>query len=280
MLTLGHSPDADDAFMFYALAKGKVASRLRFEHVLHDIETLNAWAAEGKLDVTAVSAHAAPFVAQHYRLLDVGASVGDGYGPVVVSARPLRRDELRGLRVAVPGARTTALLAARLALPAFQEVPVPFDRVLESVRSGECDAGIVIHEGQLTFSEQRFHAVLDLGAWWREETGLPLPLGLNAVHRRLSQEDAWEVREALKRSIEHALSHRAEALDHALAFARGLPREMADRFVGMYVNRDTVQLSDRARDGLRVLLERAVARGLVPRGLANRVEFLPPPRNR
>lgn len=276
-LTLGHSPDADDAFMFYALAKGKVASRLKFEHVLKDIQTLNEWAKVGKLDVTAISAHAAPFVSDRYRLLDVGASVGDGYGPVIVSKSPRTVAQLRGQRVALPGAQTTAALAARLCLPEFEAVQVDFDRVFDAVANGDVQAGVVIHEGQLTFTEHEFHMVVDLGAWWKEETTLPLPLGFNGVHRRLSAADAWETRRALKASIVHAQEHRAEALDYALSFGRGLPRDKADTFVGMYVNHDTVELSPRARDGLRVLLERAVARGFVPRGLANRVEFVPPP---
>jgi len=263
-ITLGHSPDPDDAFMHHAIARGRIdTGGLRFEHVVEDIESLNRRALAGEIDETAISFHAYAFVADRYRLLRCGGAFGEGYGPVVVATRPLRVEDLPKVRVAVPGERTTAALALRLAAGPCETVAVPFDRIVEALRRGEADAGVLIHEGQITFAEEGLSKVLDLGAWWREETGLPLPLGGNAVRRDLG--DLGErIGDVLARSIRHALDHRAEALEYALGFARGLAREKADRFVGMYVNEATVDFGDRGLRAIRALYERAAAEGLLP----------------
>lgn len=253
-ITLAHSPDADDAFMFYALAKGKVDPRgLDFRHELHDIETLNQRASDGVYDVTAVSFAAWPYVRGQYALLDCGASVGDGYGPVVVSRRSLTRADLEEATVAVPGDRTTAFLVLRLFSPGVRHRVVPFDRILDAVSSGRVDAGLVIHEGQLVFAERKLARVVDLGEWWKMGTGLPLPLGGNAVKRSLGPETVRAISAAMRDSFRYALEHRAEALEHALPFARGIDRERADRFIGMYVNDFTMDLGPRGRDGLATL---------------------------
>lgn len=264
-LRLGHSPDVDDAFMFYGLAAGKVETGdLAFEHVLRDIETLNGWAREGRLEVTAISAHAYPYVADRYLLTSCGASMGEGYGPVLVARSPLEPDQLAGRRIALPGRLTSATLALRLCLPDFEAVYLPFDRILAAVAEGRVEAGLLIHEGQLTFGDLGLRRVLDLGAWWRAETGLPLPLGLNAVRRDLGPARVRQVADLLRRSIAYALAHREEALAHALAYARGLGRDLADRFVGMYVNERTVDLGPEGREAVRLFLRRGHERGLVP----------------
>lgn len=265
-LLLGHSPDPDDAFMFYALAAGKIDTEgLEFEHVLQDIETLNRRAERGELEITALSVHAWAFLHDRYLLLPHGASMGDGYGPLFVSRRPLDVEGLKRSRIAIPGLRTSAYLAARLALGEFDAVVVPFDRIMEHVRSGESDAGLLIHEGQLTWREAGFHKVLDLGEWWRDETdGLPLPLGVNAVRRDLPADVVQRCVRVLGRSIRYGLEHRAPAVQHAMQWGRGLDTPLADRFIGMYVNELTEDLGERGRAGIRTFLERGYAAGLLP----------------
>jgi len=261
-LALGHSPDPDDAFMFYALRAGRVDTEgLEFVHVLEDIETLNARARDGELEVTAVSLHAWTHLGGRYQLLATGASVGDGYGPIVVS-----RDggPLGGRIVAVPGTLTTAFLALRLHLGDFPFKVVPFDRILDAVRQGDADAGLVIHEGQLTWSGLGLKKVVDLGEWWKRETGLPLPLGVNVVRRDLGPEVCSAVARVLRRSIRWGLEHRREAVADAMRYGRGLDQARTDRFVGMYVNDFTLDLGPRGREGARVLLARALERGLIP----------------
>jgi 1,4-dihydroxy-6-naphthoate synthase len=265
-LRLGHSPDPDDAFMFYALAAGRIDTEgLEFEHVLQDIETLNQRAERGELEITALSVHAYAFLHQRYVLLPHGASMGDGYGPLFVAARPMRLDELHTARIAVPGLRTSAYLAARLALGDFAAVVTPFDRIMDAVRAGQVDAGLLIHEGQLTWAGAGLHPVLDLGAWWRDETGgLPLPLGVNAVRRDLPVDVLRRVTRVLEASIRYGLEHRAPAVQHALRWGRGLDVGLADRFIGMYVNELTLDLGERGRAGIGEFLRRGHAAGLVP----------------
>jgi 1,4-dihydroxy-6-naphthoate synthase len=265
-LRLGHSPDPDDAFMFYALASGVIDTEgLEFEHVLQDIETLNRRAEQGELEITALSVHAYAFLHDRYLLLPHGASMGDGYGPLFVSRRPMGLDELRRSRIAVPGLRTSAYLAARLALGDFECDVVPFDRIMEVVRAGEADAGLLIHEGQLTWAAADLHKVLDLGEWWRDETGgLPLPLGVNAVRRDLPADVVKRVTRVLGESIRYALEHRAPAVQHALRYGRGLDTQLADRFIGMYVNDLTRDLGERGRSGIAEFLRRGHAAALIP----------------
>ncbi|MBI4717654.1 MAG: ABC transporter substrate-binding protein [Planctomycetes bacterium] len=266
-LTLGHSPDPDDAFMFYALATGKIdTSPWQFEHVLQDIQTLNQRALAGELHITAVSIHAYPFVADTYALTSCGASMGDGYGPLVVAREPLNVEALRGRTIAVPGEMTTAFLALNLLLGVgtFRHIVVMFDRILDCVARGEADAGLIIHEGQLTYSRHRLHGVVDLGAWWKQETGLPLPLGGNAIRRDLGMPAMRDIATILRRSIEYGLAHRAEAVEHSLRYARDMGRELADRFVGMYVNNFTVDYGEVGRRAIHELLGRAHHSGLVP----------------
>ena len=272
-LRLGHSPDPDDAFMFYALAAGLVDSEgLEFEHVLQDIETLNRRAEKGELEITAVSVYAYAFLHERYLLLPHGASMGDGYGPLIVSRKPMRVEDLREARIAVPGTRTSAFLAARLALGYFQHIQVPFDEIMEFVRAGEADAGLLIHEGQLTYAGHDLNKVLDLGEWWRDTTGgLPLPLGVNVVRRDLPEDVLQRVRRVLGRSIDYGLEHRAPAVEHALRYGRGLDRALADRFIGMYVNDLTRDLGERGRAGIQEFLRRGQDIGLVPAPVA--VEF-------
>jgi len=259
--------------MFYALAAGKIdAEGLEFEHVLQDIETLNRRAERGELEITAMSVHAYAYLHDRYVLLPHGASMGDGYGPLFVTRKPMGKDELQRARIAVPGLRTSAYLAARLALGEFDAVVVPFDRIMEHVRSGESDAGLLIHEGQLTWKEQGFHKVLDLGEWWRDETdGLPLPLGVNAVRRDLPPEVVQRCVRVLGRSIRYALEHRAPAVQHAMQWGRGLDTPLADRFIGMYVNELTEGLGARGRAGIHEFLRRGHAAGLLPQPVT--VEF-------
>ncbi|HNQ24860.1 MAG TPA: ABC transporter substrate-binding protein [Phycisphaerae bacterium] len=266
-LTLGHSPDADDAFMFFGLAAGRVETRgWTFEHVLQDIQTLNDRAVRGELDITAISIHAYPYVARHYALTNCGASVGDGYGPLIVAREAMAPEALRGRRIAVPGKTTTAYLALSLRLGpgAFEPEVVPFDQILSHVAEGKADAGLIIHEGQLTYSAHRLHAVLDLGVWWKELTGLPLPLGGNCIRRDLGPAAMLEVAGILKAGIEYSLAHRVEALAHALQYARGLAPDCADRFVGMYVNDWTLDWGDAGRRAVRELLRRGHEAGIVP----------------
>jgi 1,4-dihydroxy-6-naphthoate synthase len=279
-IIVAHSPDSDDAFMFYALAEGRVDTEgLAFEHELADIETLNRRAAAGELAVTAVSFHAYAFLADRYLLLPHGASFGDGYGPVVVSRRPLEREAIASgsVVVASPGARTTAALALALWAPGARTVLHRFDEILEKVRDGELDAGLLIHEGQLTFAEEGLTEVVDLGRWWKQETGLPLPLGGNVVRRDLGEERIARISRALSRSIEYGLAHRADALDHAMRYARGLDPEKADRFVGMYVNDWTRAYGPEGRRAVQLLLDRGHAAGLLPGVTA---EYAPEPGDR
>lgn len=259
-LTLAHSPDSDDAFMFHALATGAIPGALEYRHVLSDIETLNREAAKGTYDVTAVSFHGYASVADKYALLTTGASFGDGYGPTVVAKK---KGDLRGKRIAVPGLRTTAYLAARLWLPEFEAVVTPFDQVVDRVLEGAADAALVIHEGQLTYREKGLDLVVDLGAWWKEKTGLPLPLGGNAVRRSLGRETLAKIAVDLRASIEHGLAHRGAALDHALTYARGLERGKADRFVSMYVNHWTVDFGPVGREAIRRLLADGARAGVL-----------------
>jgi 1,4-dihydroxy-6-naphthoate synthase len=253
---IGHSPDADDAFMFYSLSVGRIdTGRYRVEEVLSDIETLNRMALEGQLEVSAVSVHAYPFIASRYRLMPCGASLGDGYGPCVVARRIIDREGLREVTVAIPGALTSAALALRLYVGELRSRVMPFDRILPAVAAGEVDAGLIIHEGQLTYASQGLSLVVDLGAWWKRQTGLPLPLGINVVRRDLGAEAGRALTSILRASIEYSLAHRREAVSHALPFARGLDRERADRFVGMYVNGFTVDLGSLGRRAVRAFLE-------------------------
>lgn len=265
VIRLAHSPDSDDAFMFYGLATEKVpTSGIRFEHELCDIETLNRRALSGELDVTAVSFHAYAHICGNYLLLPHGASFGDGYGPVLVTREPVSPEKIVGLRIAVPGMLTSAFLALRLYQPQFEPVVMPFDRIGEAVLAGEVSAGLLIHEGQLTFQEEGLKAVVDLGAWWKARTGLPLPLGGNAIRRDLGPELITEISRLLGEGIEYSLNHREEALDYAMQFGRGLVREKADRFVGMYVNEWTRGYGEAGRRAVQLFLDEAFAAGLIP----------------
>ena len=254
---LGHSPDPDDAFMFWGLAKGEVDPRgFEFEHVLQDIQTLNEWALEGRLEVTAISVHAYPHVQDRYVLLPHGASMGSGYGPIVVAREDLSEYDLRGMEIAVPGRMTTAFLTLQLRLGEFRWREVPFDRIMDEVLSGEADAGLLIHEGQLTYGAAGLHKVVDLGEWWLEESGLPLPLGANVARRDLGPDTLRELSDVLAESIRAGLDNRERALEYALQFGRGLDDELADRFVGMYVNELTEDYGEEGRRAVRELLRR------------------------
>ncbi|HVH00771.1 MAG TPA: MqnA/MqnD/SBP family protein [Miltoncostaeaceae bacterium] len=269
LIRLGHSPDPDDAFMFYALAEELIPTDgFRFEHILRDIETLNDWAREGRLEVTAVSVHAYAYLSDRYRLLPHGASMGERYGPIVVARGDLDLAELPRLRVAVPGRLTSAFLQLQLAVGRIDEPLItPFDRILDVVEAGEADAGLVIHEGQLTYARQGLRSVLDLGEWWDDLTGgLPLPLGANAVRRDLDEGDTLpRLSRLLRRSIAYGLEHRRGALAHAERFGRGLDEELADRFVGMYVNERTLDYGDDGRAAVAELLRRGHEAGLLER---------------
>jgi 1,4-dihydroxy-6-naphthoate synthase len=273
LVRLGHSPDPDDAFMFWALAEGRVETRgLDFEHVLKDIQTLNRWALEGRLEVSAISLHTYPFVQDRYVLLPHGASMGSGYGPVVVARERLGLDELRRVEIAVPGTMTTAFLVLRMALGSFRYREAPFDEILDEVLEGRAEAGLLIHEGQLTYKSQGLAKCLDLGEWWLLETGLPLPLGVNVARRDLGDERLHDVSDVLRESIESGLANRQEAMRYALRFGRGLDEDLADRFVGMYVNDFTCDYGDEGRQAVRELLGRAEAAGAFDAPV--RVEFV------
>jgi 1,4-dihydroxy-6-naphthoate synthase len=273
---VAHSPDSDDAFMFYALAEGKLdTGPLRYEHELADIETLNQRALRGELEVSAVSIHAYAYLADRYALLSSGSSMGDGYGPRIVARSPAPADPrtaLHGRRVAVPGLRTTAYLALKLYQPDLEPLVVPFDQVGDAVTCGAADAALVIHEGQITFADDGFELWQDLGAWWQAETGLPLPLGGNVVRRDLGPEVIAQVARDLKASIEYALGHRAPALAHASRYNRGISEEATDRFVGMYVNQWTVDYGPRGRQAVQLLLDRGHQAGVIPHRV--QVEFV------
>jgi 1,4-dihydroxy-6-naphthoate synthase len=274
VFSLGHSPDPDDAFMFYGLAEGRVDTfGLRFEHILQDIETLNRRAMAEELDVTAVSLHAYAYLQDRYALLAHGASMGDRYGPLVVAREPVDPFRLGSRLVGVPGTLTTAFLCLRLAVGPFRFTVLPFDRILDAVASGAVDAGLIIHEGQLTHGKQGLHPVLDLGVWWAERTnGLPLPLGGNAVRRALGAETIQRIAGILEASIRYGLDHREDALPHALKYGRDLDLGLTERFVGMYVNDYTLNYGERGRRAVRLLLEEAFHAGLAPGPV--RVDFV------
>jgi 1,4-dihydroxy-6-naphthoate synthase len=264
-IVCAHSPDSDDAFMFYALATKKIRSRLvTLRHVLEDIETLNRKAAEGVYELTAVSYHAYPYVADKYVLMASGSSVGDGYGPMIVSKHPLQADDLKGKRVAIPGKWTTAYLAAKLFEPDFEAVVVPFDRILDAVDESSVDAGLVIHEAQLTYGKSGFHNVLDLGRWWKKTYNLPLPLGANVLLRSLSPTVQAECSRLMRESIQYALDHREEALNYALQFARDMEPALAEKFVGMYVNHYTVDCGNVVPQAAQKLLDMGFEAGIIP----------------
>jgi len=266
LIRLGHSPDPDDAFMFWGLASGEVDPReFEFEHVLKDIQTLNEWALEGRLEVTAISLHAYPPVQDKYVLLPHGASMGSGYGPIVVSREELTDDDLRRTEIAVPGRMTTAFLTLKLRLGDFSYREVPFDEIMDEVVSGKAEAGLLIHEGQLTYGAAGLKKVVDLGEWWLEETGLPLPLGANVARRDLGPDTLRELSDVLAESISAGLDNRERALEYALQFGRGLDDELADRFVGMYVNELTEDYGDEGRKAVEELLGRAEAIGFYAR---------------
>ena len=272
VIRVGHSPDPDDAFMFYGLASGRVPTGdYTIEQVLLDIESLNRLALLGEIEVTAVSIHAYAHLADRYLLLPCGASMGEGYGPIVIAGRPMDLDELKTKTIAVPGRLTSAALALRLALGEVATEVLPFDAILEAVARGEKEAGLLIHEGQLTYERTGVHKVLDLGEWWLRDTGLPLPLGGNAIRRDLGDRAIAEIGTLLRTSIEFGLAHRQEALTYAMEFGRGIGRPLADRFVGMYVNDTTLDYGPRGRLAIETFLRRAHESGAIPRPPA--VEF-------
>ena len=262
-IRIGHSPDSDDAFMFYALAKGLIPTNpFEIVHVIEDIESLNQRALNAELEVTAISVHAYAYVAGDYALMPCGASIGDRYGPLVVSKTPM--DTLEGKRIAIPGKMTTAYLTLSLCQPNFEAETRPFDKILEAVQQDEVDAGLIIHEGQLTYAREGLHKVIDLGEWWYEETGLPLPLGANVIRRNLGTETIHKVTSLLKQSIQYSLDHRVRGLEYAMTYARDMETELADKFVGMYVNDYTLDYGDKGRAGVRELLHRGNAAGVIP----------------
>ena len=266
IIQVGHSPDPDDAFMFHALAGDHIdTGRYDFRHTLQDIETLNRRALSGELELTAVSLHGYAHMTQTYALCACGASMGDNYGPMVVTREASSVEDLRGKKIAVPGTLTTAFLTLRLLLGEdFEHEVHPFDEILNVVERGEADAGLIIHEGQLTYGDQGLHLVVDLGKWWHDDTGLPLPLGANAIRRDLGSQTMQEVTSLLKQSIQYGLDHRADALDYALQFGRDLDRAKADRFVGMYVNDWTLDFGERGREAVALLLRRGHEAGVIP----------------
>ena len=265
-VTVAHSPDSDDAFMFYGLARGKVAAEgLEVTHLLKDIESLNREAREGRYEVTALSFHAWPHVSDRYLLMPCGGSIGDGYGPLLVAREPFDARALGSREVAVPGTLTTAYLALKLFAPSARTRVVPFDTILDEVQQGRADVGLVIHEGQLTFGGHGLHKVADLGAWWKDETGLPLPLGGNAVRRDLGSELMARLTRLVRETVRYSLDHRADALAYAMEFARGMDPRIADRFVGMWVNEMTLDCGERGRRAVQELFDRAHQAGLLPR---------------
>jgi 1,4-dihydroxy-6-naphthoate synthase len=264
-ITVAHSPDSDDAFMFYALATNKLETGdVRFKHVLEDIQSLNEKAMHGRYEVTAISFHAFAYVADKYALLPHGASIGDNYGPIVVSREPYAPEDLSRLKIAVPGKLTSAFLALRIFNPEFSYEVVPFDQIIKAVQDGRCDAGLLIHEGQLFYESLGLHKIIDLGEWWHERTGLPLPMGGNAIRRDLGQELMRKVSRYLHESIRYSLEHREDALRYAMQFARDMKPELADRFVAMWVNDLTLDYTDRGREAVRLLLTEGFERGIIP----------------
>jgi 1,4-dihydroxy-6-naphthoate synthase len=274
LITVGHSPDPDDAFMFYALAHNKLdTGNLEFRHELQDIETLNRRALKGELEVTAVSLHAYAYLLDKYALLPSGCSMGDKYGPMIVARRPMSVEELTRQRIAVPGTLTTAFLALKLLLRSdFTYEVIPFDQIIPAVAAGKFEAGLIIHEGQLTFQNQGLHLIIDLGKWWYEKTGLPLPLGGNVVRKDLGQETMKLISRLIKESIRYGLEHREDALKYALKYARDMEMSLADRFVGMYVNDWTLDYGPRGREAVKRLLDDAYKAGIIPQPV--NVEFV------
>jgi len=263
-ITVAHSPDSDDAFMFYGLATDKLdTGDLKFTHVLKDIQTLNEEAFRGTYDVTAISFHAYAYISDKYILLPHGASIGDNYGPILVSARPAKDQDISKLKIAVPGKLTSAFLALKLFNPDFQYEVVPFDKIIDAVKSGDCDAGLLIHEGQLFYESVGLHKILDLGEWWHERTGLPLPMGGNAIRRELGPEVIHQVSECLRESISYSLANREDALQYAMQFARDMDTSLADRFVAMWVNNLTLDYTERGREGVRRFLTEGFERGII-----------------
>jgi 1,4-dihydroxy-6-naphthoate synthase len=263
-LQLAHSPDSDDAFMFYALATGKVRlPGVKFNHVLCDIETLNHAAHKETYDVTAVSFFGYTYVADKYVLLDCGASFGEGYGPIVVASHPIKKNELAGKKIAVAGTRTTSYLALKIFEPNVETVTMPFDKIMAAVQAREVEAGLLIHEGQLLFSQLGLHKVVDLGQWWQDQTGLPLPLGANAIRRSLGRDMGLQVARIIRESVSYALEHREPAVEYALQFARDMDPMLADKFIGMYVNNWTLDYGDEGRRAVRELYKRGATAGLV-----------------
>jgi len=272
-ITVAHSPDSDDAFMFYALATNKVRARgIKFSHTLCDIEALNRKALEGFYDVTAISFHAYPYIQDKYALLASGGSVGEGYGPMIVAPRMYSLEDIKRVRIAIPGKLTTAYLALKLFAPETETVVVPFDRIIPEVLAGKHEAGLIIHEGQLTYDKSGLHRIVDLGRWWRDISGLPLPLGGNAIRRDLGPELMTSVARALKQSIQYALDHREQALNYAMQFTRDLDAPLADKFVGMYVNERTLDYGEEGRAAVRRLLEMGYEAGIIPHKAS--VEFV------
>ncbi len=273
-ISIAHSPDSDDAFMFYGLATNKIrVPGYKFSHTLCDIETLNRRAQnEAFYDVSAISFHAYPYVQQNYTLMGCGGSVGEGYGPMIVSVRPLLPADLRRIKIAVPGTLTTAYLALKIFNPEIETEVVPFDQIIPEVLAGKYEAGLIIHEGQLTYSSSGLCKVIDLGVWWRETTGLVLPLGGNAIRRSLGAESHKIISKALRDSIQHALDHREQALEYAMQFARDLDTTMASRFVSMYVNERTLDYGADGRQAIRKLLDLGHERGIIP--IAPQVDFV------
>jgi 1,4-dihydroxy-6-naphthoate synthase len=271
---LGHSPDPDDAFMFYGLATGAMDSGpYHFVHILQDIQTLNERAMKSELEISAISLHAYPYVSRNYALMACGCSMGDNYGPMIVAKQPYTLEELKTKRIAVPGTMTTAFLAASILLgKGFRNVVKPFDQILPYVEAGHADAGLIIHEGQLTFQRHGLHLCVDLGKWWMQKTGLPLPLGGNVIRRDLGMERVLEITGILKKSIQFSLDHRKEAVAYALRYGRDLNPELADEFVGMYVNKWTLDYGPRGREAVNRLLDEGAAIGMVPR--CTPVEFV------
>ncbi len=270
--TLGHSPDSDDAFMFYALAENLIDTEgCTFTHILRDIQTLNEWAAEGRLEITAMSVHAYAFVSDKYALLSHGASMGDNYGPVLVTNGPTDLAALEGCKIAIPGRMTSAALAFSMYLAEkgvnVQTTVVPFDKITDEVKAGHVDAGLIIHEGQLTHKAEGFHKVVDLGEWWHAAYDLPLPLGVNAIRRDLPTDVQATLSRVLRNSIAYSLEHRKEGVLHAMQFARDMDVETADRFVGMYVNHWTLDLGEKGRKTIEIFLQRAADAGLAPDAL-------------
>jgi 1,4-dihydroxy-6-naphthoate synthase len=263
-ITVAHSPDSDDAFMFYGLATNKVrAPGLKFSHTLCDIETLNRQAQDGVYDVTAISFHAYPYIQDHYALMPCGGSVGEGYGPMLVATRSFTLDSIKRQKIAIPGKLTTAYLALELFAPGIDVEVVPFDQIIPQILEGKYQAGLIIHEGQLTYDKSGLQRVLDLGKWWQKTTGLPLPLGGNAIRRSLGQETIANVNQALRESIQYAIDHREEALAYAMQFARDLDPQQADKFVGMYVNERTLDYGDDGREAVSRLLDMGYKAGII-----------------